>query len=72
MEPFGRYAAHEMHEMNEAGVCSICGQPANRPIPPGQSVQAQALGYAVRVRDYPLAPETEYEPITKNVRSGKP
>lgn len=71
MEPFGRFAAHD-HEMTESGHCSICGQPANMPIPPGQSVQAQALGYARQVREYEQVPETVYEPITAKVRSGKP
>lgn len=72
MEPFGRHAAHELKEANECHVCGVSGQPANMPIPPGQSVQAQALGYAVQVRHYEQVPETVHEPITAKVRSGKP
>ena len=60
-------AEHEM--MMGEMPCSVCGQPANQPIPPGQSVRAQALGYAVQVREYPLAPERVPETINPNKHS---
>lgn len=72
--------AHEhVHELEQENVhqlygehmyCPVCGQPANRPIPPGQSVREQALGLARQVRTYAQAPEVVPEPINKNTRSG--
>ncbi len=71
-EAVAEMAEEHVHEMyaNEYGYCMLCGQPANRPIPPGQSVREQALGLARQVRHYEQVPETVHETISPNVRSG--
>lgn len=73
MLPFGRHYAIEAAEEMAEGECMPCnmtGQPANRPIPPGQSVREQALGLAVQVRQYEQVPEKVNETISTNMRSG--
>ena len=71
-EAVAEMAEEHVHEMYpyEYGYCSMCGQPANRPIPPGQSVREQALGLARQVRSYPEVAQVTPEPINKATRSG--